>query len=512
MSSSRPLLEEEVLPARRGGRWRAELRPWQRFHLKLLWLYGGATVVLLALFSGWIYQQRVEGQLRQVQAKILLLAQSLAQSVDGDKVFGLPDAELRDYWEGEAYGRFARVKELDPTLSDLYVMRITERTGHFEILFDFDYARQKHDSAWLEPYDGTRFPRMIEGLERPTVEDRAWTDEYQSSISAYAPIRDASGRTVAFAGVDLLAEDARQMRRQAMVNTGIGLLAVLVVLGGVSLVVGRLITRPLGEVIDATEAIAGGDLDVRIRPKRRDEFGLLGRTFDAMADGLQEREFLRETFGRYVSPSVAESILEDHEVTLGGELREVTVLFSDLRGYSTITERAEPGEVVRLLNDYFGAMNEVIEAHEGVVIEFLGDGILAVFNAPAPVEGHAVRGVEAALAMRQRLRDLNRRWEEAGHAHLWRDVGLEHLVARVGLHTGTVVAGNLGSADRMKYAVIGDNVNIAARLEQLNKELGTTILLSEAVKARLPEARFPLHPKGASKVKGRGDPIDVYAL
>jgi len=170
-------------------------------------------------------------------------------------------------------------------------------------------------------------------------------------------------------------------------------------------------------------------------------------------------------------------------------------------------------QVVEMLNQYLGAMSEVIEEHDGCVIEFIGDAILTVFGAPNTVPDHSEKAVCCALKMRARLLKLNTEWEKTGLSRYWKNCGMDELGARIGIHTGRVVAGNLGSRTRMKYAVIGDTVNVAARLEALNKELGTDILMSMEVYDHLPEGLIPdIKDQDIHAVKGREQSVRVYSI
>ncbi len=322
-------------------------------------------------------------------------------------------------------------------------------------------------------------------------------------------------------GIDVLGRRVEAAQRNIlMVCAGVSVLALLL-LSLAAILVGRNVREPLGRMIEATGAIAAGDLEARVGLRRSDEFGVVGLRFDNMAIGLEEREYIRDTFGRYVSEDVARSLLADRSQTrLGGEVRDVTVVFSDLRGYSTISEELAPAEVVDLLNRYLGAMNELIDEAGGVVIEFLGDAILAVFGAPNDLEGHAEIGLRCAEAMGHRLIELNQAWEEEGIASRWQKVGLAKLGQRIGIHTGPVIAGNLGSRKRAKYAVIGDTVNVASRLEGLNKELGagdadgvSQLLFSDAVYEALPAAmQARALKRGEFLVKGRQQAVGAWTL
>ena len=218
------------------------------------------------------------------------------------------------------------------------------------------------------------------------------------------------------------------------------------------------------------------------------------------ADLMSRRRF-RESFGRYVSPQVATQILAE-EPSLGGERREVSILISDLRNFTTLSETMEPVRLTTHLNEYFEAMTAAIFANQGMVNDFVGDSIIAVFGAPLADAEHALHAVKSAVGMDQALAKLNARWEAAG---------LPTLRQGVGIHTGVVYAGNVGASSRMKYTVIGDPVNVAARLEGLNKELGTTILMTEETYAILKE-RADVKDRGAIPVKGRVQPVRVYEV
>lgn len=237
----------------------------------------------------------------------------------------------------------------------------------------------------------------------------------------------------------------------------------------------------------------------------------LDHTRARLAESRAETAHVREVFGRYVSPDVVEEILADvSRLQLGGELRTVTILFSDIRGYSTLSERMSPPEVIGLLNEYFGVMGAIIQQEGGTIIEFEGDAILAVFNAPADQPDHADRAYRAAKSMLDALEQLNTHWDAAGTSAYWRDLGLDSFGVRVGVHTGEVVVGNVGSETRSKYAVIGDTVNTAARVEGLNKTLRTSLLLTRATVDAMTED-VDLCACGSHSVKGRSEPVEVLA-
>jgi adenylate cyclase len=187
---------------------------------------------------------------------------------------------------------------------------------------------------------------------------------------------------------------------------------------------------------------------------------------------------------------------------LRGEHREVSILFSDLRGFTTLSERMEPERIAAHLNEYFDAMTRAVFAHRGMINDFVGDAVMAVFGAPVGDPEHAWHAVQSAIAMDGALQALNRRWEAAG---------LPRLRMGIGIHTGSVFAGNIGGRDRIKYTVIGDPVNVASRVEGLNKDLGTTILVTEETLAAAGD-RVPVRDCGPQAVKGRVEKVRVFEV
>jgi adenylate cyclase len=217
----------------------------------------------------------------------------------------------------------------------------------------------------------------------------------------------------------------------------------------------------------------------------------------------REKRWLRQAFGQYVSDSLVEAIISSPEsLQLGGEEVEATVLFADLVGFSSMAENTAPKELIRLLNEYFSAMTEIILAHQGTVDKFIGDAIMAFWGAPLPLADHAVLACETALEMQAAMGPLQDGWEAQG---------FPRISTRIGLHTGPVVAGNVGSKKRFNYTVMGDNVNLAARLERANKFYGTEIMLSEATYRRLGNT-FLLRELDLVQVRGRAQPVTIYEL
>jgi adenylate cyclase len=276
---------------------------------------------------------------------------------------------------------------------------------------------------------------------------------------------------------------------------------------GLAVIVARNIVRPVTELTLAAGSVARGHYDVaKVAVRSKDELGTLADAFNTMTQGLRERERERDMFGRVVSPEVREKLLGG-ELRLGGETLWVSVLFSDIRGFSTMSEMMAPQAVVDLLNEYLTEMAEAVRPFHGYINNFIGDAIVVVFGAPI-ARPHVERlAVCAALAMRDGLGRLNERRQARGQ------VAIE---TGIGISAGEVVAGNIGSLERMLYTVIGDAVNVASRLETLTKDYpGRSILVTGKVASELGadgEAVCSLERIGPVHVKGRVEPVDVFSV
>ena len=256
-------------------------------------------------------------------------------------------------------------------------------------------------------------------------------------------------------------------------------------------------------VAGVTRAIGGGLWIALVPPLTAAALSLFGGVaWQYFMEGREKRH-IKKMFGRYVSRDVFDQLLADPSLArLGGQRREMTVLFSDIRGFTTASERSTPEDVVRHLNEYFTAMVEVLLAHRGTLDKFVGDMVMGLFGAPVADPDHADHAVACAVAMAAELDRLNAAWAVAG-----RPV----LKTGIGINTGEMIAGNIGSETIMSYTVIGDAVNLGARIESLNKEYGTRIIISEATRARLTYP-FTTRPLGEVIVKGKTQAVAVHEV
>lgn len=261
------------------------------------------------------------------------------------------------------------------------------------------------------------------------------------------------------------------------------------------------IRGPVKEMLHALKAVGSGDFTRRIEVVSNDEIGILGDAGNEMIAGLAERERIRESFGRYVTPEIRDRILANL-IPSEGERTTATVLFSDLRNFTPYVEENTPEEVIKSMRSYFTAMQQAISSRQGLVLQYVGDGIEASFGAPLPCEAHAEEAVIAALEMRKALEELNRTRKERGHQ------AFRH---GIGIHTGPVLAGNTGSRNHLSYALIGETVNVAARIQDLTKQFQCDILISEGTAALLKRV-FEVRRESPIMVKGYSRPITVFRV
>jgi adenylate cyclase len=261
------------------------------------------------------------------------------------------------------------------------------------------------------------------------------------------------------------------------------------------------LTRPLQEIIRVLRGVRHGDFDKKVRVTSNDEIGYTGDVLNEMNEGLKERDFVMETFGKYVAQEVRDEVLSG-KIPLDGETKEVTILFADLRDFTPMTESHDPKFVVKIMNSYFEEMADAIQQEGGLVLQFLGDEIYAVFGAPISRPDHPTRAVRAAIAMNQRLIELNEDFSKRGWPTLRHGIGI---------HTGGAVAANIGSPNRLSYLLVGDTVNLASRVQGLTRDIGEEIIISEATRACLQDD-FPLRRLTPAKVKGKSDPVEIFAI
>ncbi|HKC50259.1 MAG TPA: adenylate/guanylate cyclase domain-containing protein, partial [Myxococcota bacterium] len=362
-------------------------------------------------------------------------------------------------------------------------------------------------------------PRALERLARRAAQEPASAGiaELRLGSERFLALRSEldPGTPEADAGFLLLsplAQEIAALRAFRATLFAVGLLVLAAALA-VGYALARGITRPVAALGRAARRIGAGDLGARVDIATGDELESLGDAFNEMAAGLRERELIKSTLERYVSKNVAAELLRDPgRVALAGARRELTVLFVDLGGFTSLAEELAPEVVVAHLNEYFDAVCGAVLEEDGTVKDFQGDGVVAFWGAPILQPDHAARASRAALAIAARLERLRARWVARGStAGPALAVGAAAPGYRLGLHSAELVAGEIGSAERGAYGIVGDGMNLAARIEGANKLYGTRVLISDATRAALgPE--FLVREIDHVRVVGRRQPVRLFEL
>ena len=330
-----------------------------------------------------------------------------------------------------------------------------------------------------------------------TGQIRYTADDGESYLGSYKKI--SFGRLGVITTVpEALAFEAiyRIQRRNILLMVMFVALAVLIIY-----YYSKSLSGPLRRLVGATREIEAGNYSLNLKPKSQDEVGVLTRAFVNMGTGLEEKERIKDAFGRFVNKEVAE-LAEKGAIQLGGEIKPATIFFSDIRSFTAISEKLTPEEVVSFLNEYMTLMVECVNNTFGAVDKYIGDAIMAIWGTPISHGNDAENAVNGALQMRTALRKFN---QSRG--------GDRKPIIRIGcgLNSGDVLAGQIGSNDRMEYTVIGDAVNLASRIEALNKPMGSDILISQGT-ADIVEGIYDLVPMNKIKVKGKSEPQQIYAV
>jgi len=475
-------------------------RIWRRLSVRLAALFAVVTLLAVGLVGTFAYQRQKREVEDMVGTQLLNIARTAALLVDPAVHERLQRTTAVDA------AAYAAVKQRLANVQSEVVLSTPIYT-----LTDYDPAHRRARVVVTSDDDqraGQSYPvaaPLVDPL-RWTLEDGVarYTGVYDNGkgmwITAFAPIVH-DGKNIAVLVVDypvaIFLDRSRELAMTILQATLAGAAAALVL----GLLFARRITRPISALTGGVARVAGGDLSQSLPVRSGDEIGQLTRAFNGMVEGLRQRDFIRNTFGRYVSPEVVKTLLESPEgLRLGGEKRVVTILMSDLRGYTRFAEHGDPAQVMEVLNGYLARMTEIVIAHGGTINEFIGDAIFAIFGAPLPHTDHAERAAAAALAMQRAMDEINADHEARG---------LPRLEMGIGLNTGEAVVGNIGSEQRAKYAVVGSAVNVAARVEgaTVGGQVFMTVTTYEAI-ATIAEVAPPI----SIEVKGLSEPLLLYEL
>ena len=463
-------------------------------------------VVAVGPLSWQYYRDSRDAEIQNLASKLEFFAERGATWLDVPALATITGPEHRT---GAAYRRLVtdleRIKrEFD--VDNAVVLRRTGEGRYVYVAIDhgefapgdaahihdlFPATRKATDDTW----------RAGEMMHSQLFGGKADGTEYAQFLQINTPLK-VDDRVVAILMLNKFADPvaaAVRMKTMRVTALSVGLFAVGLAL--FALLSTRML-NPLKALTAAAGEVAQGNLDVPLPATRsRDEVGRLSASFAGMLDGLRQRDFIRDTFGRYISKDVVDTLLGSPDgLRLGGDRREITLLVSDLRGFTSLAGRLAPEDVIAILNRYLGRVVEILTRYRATVDEFQGDGILAFFGAPLASEDDTERAVACAIEMQRAVVDLNAEQ---------RRLGLPELAMGIGLNTGEVIVGNIGSEKRTKYGAVGAAINLAYRIEA--QTVGGQVLLGprtyELVRDRV-EVRGTL----AMSLKGVDAPITVYDL
>jgi len=458
----------------------------------------GANVMMLLEMSGDVFADTLHPDAHGTPSLLLPLV-----SVAMDSDFG--EASSIQFIEGTPY-QLVVVPLFTPEPSGWIVIGFAIKNAFAQELQEETHSHvslMRREAGQWHAFSSTLAEPLRRSLENTLADTPAETREIvtlnvdgHEYVSWVAPMGDVGIQLVAVLqrSLDDALEPFLRLQHLLLLVFSVGL--ALSLFGGVLLA--SRVTRPVAVLADGARRIEEGNYVDPVEVEQHDELGMLATSFNNMMKGLAERDHVRDMLGRVVSPQVAEELLSK-EIELGGEERVVSVFFTDIRGFTTVSESEDPQRLVKILNTFLTGVSASIEEHRGVVEEYMGDGVKALFGAPLQHPDDALRSVQAALHLQSSLPSLNADIQALGGSP---------LTVGIGVHTGSVVAGKMGSLSRLKYTVVGDGVNLASRLEGLTKRYGVGIVVSEVTQQACPEIRF--REIDRVRVKGRLTAVGIF--
>ncbi len=444
--------------------------------------------------------------LNAYRSKALSIAATTAALIDGDQldtIKTIEDTKLPAYITIRDQLRSARNhnQRSDVHVIYMYILQpLPENKEQLSLLVTAANIPEE-TLPFGDIYESPRSKLISENTQLPFAPKTYVEDQWGKWLSGYAPIYDSNDQYVATLGIDISAEDIQYELYTlifiALYSLGIALIAALIF----AFFLSRFVTSSLSTLMQSINQIGEGNFDHKIELKTHDEFGELGKSINKMSAGLKERERLKLNFARYVSSYVLEKALSsDVTLNLEGERKKITVMFSDIRHFTNLSEKLNPEVVVSLLNEYFEKMIEIIFLHNGTLDKFLGDGIMIEFGTPIPDEEQEINAIKAAIAMQKEVEILSKKWLVQGKPQL--NIG-------IGIHTGLAVVGNIGSEKRLEYTAIGDTVNVASRLQEATKTLNVPILVSNETYEGAKD-KFTFESLGDVALHGREEKIKTF--
>lgn len=478
-----------------------------KFRTKLFYTFISLGLISTLLTLIIIYGEASRLIFNEIRSKVLSLASNTVELIDPGTLqryiasSGLDKGSDFQTLKREIFAIRDLNRRSDVFVQYVYILRKHEHSGDYYFVIDA-VDDEKMTSNFGDPF----VPKIeiLPSPKQPYVNQNINSDFGEgTSITAYAPIFDDQNKEIGLLGVDVQTEEI-YLELEKLLLYGLIAFIIAIFVGIIfAYFLSKIVSSSLSVLCDTVKIIGKGDFSMRSPLHTKDEFNELSIAINSMAKGLEERERLKLGFARYVSQYALEELLQlDKPIKLEGERKKVTILFSDIRQFTTLAEKLPPEEVLKLLNEYFEEMIEVIFNYGGTLDKFMGDGLMVEFGAPLDDKLQEFHAVLAAIYMQKRLDILCRKWSRENR---------DQFSIGIGIHTGLAVLGSIGSERHMEYTAIGDTVNIASRLERLTKQLKKPIIISKTVYDKV-ENYFIFENLKETKIPGRVGNIEVYAI
>lgn len=479
-----------------------------KYRTKLYLAFIGIALFSTVLALGIVYFETKNFLFKELQSKIVSVAATTAAFTDPEllkQIRGRKDEGSPAFLQMQQFLRKARDANRRDDIHVRYLYTLMPAPNDPNVFwFGVDAEENPKDFSHPGEIDpDTPANRLQDHLEEPYSYKKLMKDQWGEWLSGFAPVFDKYRNYVGTIGADISGQAVEEAIHELLLLELPALLGSLILASIAATFLSRRASLSLTSICKAVQEIGEGNFNYEVHLKTNDEFNAVAEAINHMEKGLKERERLKIGFARYVSKHVLDKIIKSEMPTkLEGERRKVTVLFSDIRHFTSLAEKLPPEVVVSLLNEYFEAMLEATFSNQGTLDKFLGDGIMVEFGAPLDDANQEKNAVLTALAMHQSLKKLRDKWEKEGKPLV--EMG-------IGIHTGLAVVGNIGSDVRMEYTAIGDTVNVASRLEQATKTLKLPIIISEETFKGLKGA-FPAQNLGPLILPGREKEITAYSI
>lgn len=477
------------------------------YRLKLFISFASLIFVTTVLAVGIFYVKSKYFLLQRVRSEMMSIGVTYADTLNGNYLSTInSDADTKTPQYSKLVENLRHIRDLNRR-SDFYINYVClfKKDGANKYIYIADAEEDPLlVSRFGDPFELDK-NEMNWNPEAPYVDSKESVDQWGKWLSAFFPIYDSQNKIAAYLELDLYFSNI--LRRADLLLWYAFLILCFSLLIGffIAHLLATRMTKDLNLICNSVEEITKGNFKTRVFLYSKDQIGELGNKINHMAKQLEEKERITTSFGKYVSKHILDKILKTESLPkVEGELKKITVLFSDIRHFTALSETMPPEDIVYFLNEYFEKMIEVIFHHRGTLDKFIGDGLMVEFGAPLDDANQATNAVMAALDMQKAVKSLCKTW--AGTKY-------ENIKIGIGIHTGSAVVGNIGSFQRMEYTAIGDTVNVSSRLEYATKEMQKEIIISEETYEEVKDIlKLTFECVGPVQLRGREKPIVAYSV